>query len=279
MTLQVGAELLDGGKGFAAGDGHVHRGAEAGVAVDVFTRHGFFEPGKAQPVEFLGDGEGLVFGQAAIAVEHQFHAPIDGLVQLADQAEEAVHGDAVPGPFGADAKLERGVALVDVCQRLIDELLRADAPIVAATAGGVETGAVGGGGVDEFGDRLPGQLAAQVPQRTVEAADSRVVRAVAAVGREGEAGVRRVTPDERRRQKVDPFMDEQGPTIGAGFADAADPGVGENDDDGAVRLDRAIARGDPLAFRFVHARERDGFHLGDLHGASFQCGSGSNGMP
>src|SRR5690606_41940419 len=53
----------------------------------------------------------------------------------------------------------------------------------------------------------------------------------------------------------------------SGFADADKPLVGVDLHHGTVGFHRAIAAGEPLSFRFVHARKAEGFDLGNLHRA------------
>ena len=71
-----------------------------------------------------------------VAIDHQLHPAIDGRRQVAHQADEAIGGHAIPGPVRAEAHLARLVAVVEVAQRLFDQLVRIGAPVIAATAGG-----------------------------------------------------------------------------------------------------------------------------------------------
>ena len=67
-------ELVEGRVGFAAGDGQMQFGVEAGVAVDLVLGQRFFKPRPARLVEKVADLAGLRLVEAAIALQHQLHA-------------------------------------------------------------------------------------------------------------------------------------------------------------------------------------------------------------
>ena len=162
-----------------------------------------------------------------------------------------------------EADLDRGRLVLQ--PRLDDAQHLVQAAIAVAADRGIERQRGAPGAAEQLVDRLPDQLALEVPQRDVERrqrAGQRALRPELHTGvqqRIQQHGmIERILADQRRREVV-PDDAERGEAAlhRRRLADAVDPVVGEDADEGAV-LRRLLVR------RPAHLERID---AGDLHGA------------
>ena len=192
LLLEDGAELPAGVEALADADRDIGAGAELGESVGVLGWDGLFEPADAVGGDGVGEADRGGDVEAAVGVDEDLDAGADG---LADGADDLDGVGFVGGVVAGAVLVEVGLVLAEGVEldggvTFVDGLLGCAAEVVWSLAAGepavgVEEELLAVLAAEELVDGEAEALAAQVPQRDVDAADQGRDEAKRAEGAEG----------------------------------------------------------------------------------------------